>query len=132
LDHCSSGWALHNTDDWGKPEQTFAIGFEVLDACMERLPPSLGRLFLMREWLEIVPEICKELSITPTNWRVPSCTGSPPALAECLNIRFGQHITPNSPTLKPISTTSRPQTLSLRRTCRQAAALPNYADQSFK
>ena len=56
--------------DWGDPQQTLQQSqfFQVLDACIERLPPGLGRLFLMREWLELSSEeVCKELSITPTN-----------------------------------------------------------------
>lgn len=41
---------------------------EVLDACVERLPAAQGRLFMMREWLELeTEEICKELAISPTN-----------------------------------------------------------------
>ncbi len=40
----------------------------VLDACVEQLPPTQGRVFMMREWLELeTEEICKELAITPTN-----------------------------------------------------------------
>ncbi|MEO3693788.1 sigma factor-like helix-turn-helix DNA-binding protein, partial [Roseateles paludis] len=32
------------------------------------LPGQQGRLFMMREWLELdTDEICKELSISPTN-----------------------------------------------------------------
>lgn len=56
--------------DWGNPEQQFSSRqfFEVLDACITKLPASQGRLFLMREWLELSSEeICKELSLTPTN-----------------------------------------------------------------
>ncbi|MDP1790991.1 MAG: sigma factor-like helix-turn-helix DNA-binding protein, partial [Methylibium sp.] len=41
---------------------------KVLDACIEKLPNQLGRVFLMREWMELeTDEICKELSVTPTN-----------------------------------------------------------------
>ncbi len=40
----------------------------VLDACVEKLPPAQGRVFMMREWLELeTDEICKELAITTTN-----------------------------------------------------------------
>jgi RNA polymerase sigma-70 factor (ECF subfamily) len=40
----------------------------VLDACVEQLPSTQGRVFMMREWLELeTEEICKELVITPTN-----------------------------------------------------------------
>ena len=48
--------------------------FKVLEACMDALPGQLGRVFLMREWLELDTEaICQELSITPTNvWKMLS------------------------------------------------------------
>jgi len=40
----------------------------VLDACIEHLPPVQGRVFMMREWLELeTDDICKELAITTTN-----------------------------------------------------------------
>ncbi|MGM9486436.1 sigma-70 family RNA polymerase sigma factor [Ideonella sp. YS5] len=40
----------------------------VLDACVEKLPATQGRVFMMREWLELeTDEICKELAITTTN-----------------------------------------------------------------
>ena len=42
--------------------------FEVLEACMDALPGQIGRVFLMREWLELDTEaICQELRISPTN-----------------------------------------------------------------
>ncbi len=56
--------------DWGNPEAHFGQRqfFDVLEACMEHLPATQGRVFLMREWLELSTEqICKELQITPTN-----------------------------------------------------------------
>ena len=41
---------------------------EVLDICIERLPPNQGRAFVMKEVLEMGPdEICKSLEITPSN-----------------------------------------------------------------
>lgn len=56
--------------DWGSPEA--ACGqrqfFEVLEACVDHLPATQGRVFMMREWLELdTEEICKELQITSTN-----------------------------------------------------------------
>jgi RNA polymerase sigma-70 factor (TIGR02943 family) len=56
--------------EWGDPEA--ACGrrefFEVLEVCVEMLPGVQGRIFMMREWLELdTPEICKELGITSTN-----------------------------------------------------------------
>jgi RNA polymerase sigma-70 factor (ECF subfamily) len=55
---------------WGDPaaqlgEREFLT---VMQACIDRLPPVQGRVFLMREWLELdSAEICKELTITTTN-----------------------------------------------------------------
>lgn len=56
--------------DWGDPEGTLGQQqfLKILDACVEKLPNQLGRVFLMREWMELeTDEICKELSITATN-----------------------------------------------------------------
>ena len=55
---------------WGNPE--LALGqrqfFEVLQACCDQLPAVQGRVFMMREWLDMdTDEICKEMQITPTN-----------------------------------------------------------------
>lgn len=76
--------------DWGNPHQTLEQQqfFAVLDACVERLPPALGRLFLMREWLEMSsPEVCKELKLTPTNLYV-QLHRARLRLQECLNINW--------------------------------------------
>lgn len=56
--------------DWGNPSA--ALGqrqfFEVLEACMEHLPGQQGRVFMMREWLELgTDEICKETGVSATN-----------------------------------------------------------------
>ncbi len=56
--------------EWGDPEA--ACGqrefFEVLEVCVDQLPGVQGRVFMMREWLELDSgEICKELGITTTN-----------------------------------------------------------------
>ena len=56
--------------DWGNPEAAFGQRqfFEVLEACMDHLPATQGRVFMMREWLELsTDEICQELQVTPTN-----------------------------------------------------------------
>jgi RNA polymerase sigma-70 factor (ECF subfamily) len=56
--------------DWGDPEA--ALGrrqfFDVMDLCLEKLPPNTARVFIMREVMELeTAEICKELSITANN-----------------------------------------------------------------
>ena len=56
--------------DWGNPEDVLRqVDFmKVLEACVDKLPGQQGRLFMMREWLELESdEICKELAISPTN-----------------------------------------------------------------
>ena len=76
--------------NWGDPHQTLQQRqfFDVLDACMERLPPAMGRLFLMREWLELSSEeICKELSMMPTNLYV-QLHRARLRLQECLNLQW--------------------------------------------
>lgn len=86
----ADGHFAETRNDWGKPEETLrqAQFFQVLDACMERLPPALGRLFLMREWLELSSqEVCKELSITPTNLYV-QLHRARLRLQQCLNLHW--------------------------------------------
>ncbi|MFY9512830.1 MAG: sigma-70 family RNA polymerase sigma factor [Rubrivivax sp.] len=56
--------------DWGDPEHAFRERefFQMLETCVQHLPGVQGRVFMMREWLELeTDEICKELAITPTN-----------------------------------------------------------------
>lgn len=76
--------------DWGNPEQRVSSRqfFEVLDACANKLPASQGRLFLMREWLELSSEeICKELNLTPTNLYV-QLHRARLRLRECLELNW--------------------------------------------
>ena len=56
--------------DWGDPENALSRQqfMEVLEQCLERLPPATARVFMMREILELESdEICKELTITANN-----------------------------------------------------------------
>ena len=76
--------------DWGNPEQQLRSRqfFEVLEACTTKLPPTQGRLFLMREWLELPSdEICKELDLTPTNLYV-QLHRARLRLRECLELNW--------------------------------------------
>lgn len=65
--------AGHKADpplEWANPEAALSRTqfFEVLQTCVDRLPKNLGRVFMMREWLELdTDEICKEMAITSTN-----------------------------------------------------------------
>lgn len=55
---------------WGDPEGAMSQQefMEVLERCLERLPPATARVFAMREILELsTDEICKELTITANN-----------------------------------------------------------------
>jgi RNA polymerase sigma-70 factor (ECF subfamily) len=76
--------------DWGNPEQDLSSRqfFEILEACVNKLPPNQGRLFLMREWLELSSEeICKELQLTPTNLYV-LLHRARLRLRECLELKW--------------------------------------------
>lgn len=76
--------------DWGNPEdQTNSRQFfEILEACTSQLPATQGRLFLMREWLELsCEEICKELDLTPTNLYV-QLHRARLRLRECLELNW--------------------------------------------
>jgi len=76
--------------DWGNPEQQTSSQqfFEILEACASKLPAAQGRLFLMREWLELSSEeICKELQLTPTNLYV-QLHRARLRLRECLELNW--------------------------------------------
>ena len=81
--------------DWGDPEHQLGQRqfLEVLEACVDHLPATQGRVFMMREWLELeTDEICKELSITPTNLWV-LLHRARLRLRECLQARWFTHRT---------------------------------------
>lgn len=89
----ADGHFLQPPSDWGNPEQSlhtqqFLI---ILEACTDRLPPVMGRVFLMREWLELSCEdICKELNLSSTNLYV-QLHRARQRLRECLDLNwFGQ------------------------------------------
>ena len=85
--------------DWGDPEQdpNSRQFFQLLEACTEKLPAAMGRVFLMREWLELpCEEICKELNLTSTNLYVP-LRRARLRLRECLELNWFGH----TPTTRP-------------------------------
>lgn len=56
--------------EWGDPEQAMENGqfWVILQACLDRLPKRMARLFVLREVMEEgTEEICKDLAMTPTN-----------------------------------------------------------------
>ncbi|RYC15660.1 RNA polymerase factor sigma-70 [Ciceribacter ferrooxidans] len=59
--------------DWGNPEDEL-LGKEfwrVFDACLNHLPAQQGRIFMMREFLDMATtEICAEADITVSNLNV--------------------------------------------------------------
>ena len=55
---------------WHDPEEALSRSqfFDILEFCLEKLPPNTGRVFMMREVMELdSDEICKELRITSNN-----------------------------------------------------------------
>lgn len=86
----SNGHFAERPADWGNPEQDLRSRqfMAILEACTEKLPPVQGRLFLMREWLELSSEeICKELALTPTNLYV-QLHRARLRLRECLELNW--------------------------------------------
>jgi RNA polymerase sigma-70 factor (TIGR02943 family) len=86
----ADGHYAENPADWGNPEQDLNNRqfFAILEACTDKLPAMQGRLFLMREWLELSSEeICKELSLTPTNLYV-QLHRARLRLRECLELNW--------------------------------------------
>lgn len=86
----SDGHFASAPSDWGNPEQDLSSRqfFLVLEACAEKLPAAMGRVFLMREWLELsCEEICKELTLTSTNLYV-QLHRARLRLRECLELNW--------------------------------------------
>ena len=65
----NGGWAVKPAD-WGDPEGAFSRRqfFDMMEFCLDKLPPNTARVFVMREVMELESdEICKELAITANN-----------------------------------------------------------------
>jgi len=65
----NGGWAAPPAD-WGDPENALSRQqfFDIMELCLEKLPPNTARVFMMREVMELESdEICKELTITANN-----------------------------------------------------------------
>lgn len=59
--------------DWGDPEAALHQEqfWAVFEACLEHLPASTARVFMMREFLEFdTAEVCRELGISTSNCHV--------------------------------------------------------------
>lgn len=75
---------------WQQPEQALQQTqfFDTLQICVDRLPPRLGQVFMMREWLEReMEDICQELGITANNCGVMLYRARM-QLRECLDISW--------------------------------------------
>ena len=75
---------------WGDPESDLSRKefFDVMDFCLDKLPPNTARVFVMREVLELSSEeICKELTITANNlWVI--LYRARMSLRECLEMNW--------------------------------------------
>jgi len=63
------GWDAKPAD-WGDPDAALSQRqfLDVMDICLDQLPPNTARVFMMREVMELeTDEICKELAITANN-----------------------------------------------------------------
>lgn len=60
----------HRPAAWADPEESLAQQqfWTVFDACLDHLPANTGRIFMMREFLDLdIDEICRELTISSSN-----------------------------------------------------------------
>jgi len=76
--------------NWGDPERAFENNkfWEVFELCAKIMSPRIARAFMMRELMELTTdEICKELSITPTNLWV-MLHRARLSLRECLEVKW--------------------------------------------
>jgi RNA polymerase sigma-70 factor (TIGR02943 family) len=56
--------------EWPNPEQSLNSKqfLDVMDVCISEMPQTMGRVFLMREWMEFsTDEICKEMLVSSSN-----------------------------------------------------------------
>ena len=88
----NGGWETKPAD-WGDPDAALSRRqfFDIMDLCLEKLPPNTARVFMMREVMELeTEEICKELKITANNlWVI--LYRARMALRQCLEQHwFGQ------------------------------------------
>lgn len=86
----AGGHFLQAPADWGNPEQDLQSQqfMTMLEACTENMPAAMGRVFLMREWLELSSaEICNELGLSSTNLYV-TLHRARLRLRECLELNW--------------------------------------------
>ena len=85
----NGGWQTPPAD-WGDPEDALSRRqfFDMMDFCLEKLPPNTARVFMMREVMELESdEICKELRITANNlWVI--LYRARMSLRECLELNW--------------------------------------------
>jgi RNA polymerase sigma-70 factor (ECF subfamily) len=76
--------------DWGDPEDALSRRqfFDIVELCLDKLPPKTARVFVMREVMELESdEICKELAITTNNlWVI--LYRARMSLRECLELNW--------------------------------------------
>jgi len=86
----ADGHYVERPTAWVEPDAALEQSqfMAVMQECIERLPPRLARLFMMREWLEQeTEEICTELGITANNAGVMLFRARV-HLRECLQARW--------------------------------------------
>jgi RNA polymerase sigma-70 factor (ECF subfamily) len=85
-----NGAWLAPPSDWGDPEESLSRQqfFDIMEFCLEKLPPNTARVFMMREVMELdSDEICKELAITANNlWVI--LYRARMSLRECLELNW--------------------------------------------
>lgn len=81
---------FRDSPEWPNPEQSLSAKqfLEVMNACITEMPPTMGRVFLMREWMEFdTDEICEALQLSSANvWVLLHRARL--RLRECLSVRW--------------------------------------------
>ena len=61
---------FRDSPDWSCPEKSLNSKqfLEIMNLCLTEMPPTMGRVFLMREWMEFdTDEICESLQLSSAN-----------------------------------------------------------------
>ena len=90
------GHFLHPPADWGNPDAALQESqfMEVMELCLSALPAQMGRVFLLREWMELdADEICKETGVSATNLWV-LLHRARLRLRACLEVKWFNHPKP--------------------------------------
>ncbi|MGR8930474.1 MAG: sigma-70 family RNA polymerase sigma factor [Gammaproteobacteria bacterium] len=92
----SNGHWNHGPSTWHSPEAAFEqqVFWSIFEACQNNLPPTMGRVFMLRELVGLeAEEICRETGLSEANYWV-TMHRARLRLRECLEIRWFNQANP--------------------------------------